>query len=99
VRGTGLAPVHGDPNDGNLLVTADGPVLLDWETLHLSDPLHDLAQVLWWGALRARWPAALARFGASASPEPPEASIAQHAVANARSHSVATLLWTSGAGD
>jgi hypothetical protein len=58
--------VHGDPNDGNLLVTADGPVLLDWETLHLSDPLHDLAQVLWWGAPRARWPAALARFGASA---------------------------------
>lgn len=63
VGGTGLVPVHGDPNDGNLLVTADGPVLLDWETLHLSDPVHDLAQVLWWGVPRARWPAGLAAFG------------------------------------
>jgi hypothetical protein len=63
VDGTGLVPVHGDPNDGNLLVTASGPVLLDWETLHLSDPVHDLAQVLWWGMPRARWPVGLAAFG------------------------------------
>lgn len=52
VRGAGLVPVHGDPNDENVLLTAGGPLLLDWETLHLSDPVHDIAQVLWWAAPR-----------------------------------------------
>lgn len=52
------APVtHGDLTPWNLVRTADGPVLLDWESARWSDePLHDLAHfVVQGGALLGRY--------------------------------------------
>ena len=46
-----LAVVHGDYRTGNLLVDRQGRIraVLDWEMMHLGDPLEDLA----WGMNRA----------------------------------------------
>lgn len=52
---TPLAPVHGDLNPTNLLVTPAATYLVDWEALHLSDPLYDIAIVLWWLYPRSQW--------------------------------------------
>lgn len=35
--------IHGDLNPKNVLVTPDGPVLVDWELGHVGDPAFDLA--------------------------------------------------------
>lgn len=54
---TGRAIVHGDFRLGNLLVAPDGlRAVLDWELVHLGDPVEDLG----WFCVRA-W-----RFGAAA---------------------------------
>ncbi|MCR9085285.1 MAG: phosphotransferase [Rhodobacteraceae bacterium] len=37
------APVHGDPVPANMLATADGPVLIDWQCPALGDAATDLA--------------------------------------------------------
>jgi len=51
--------VHGDFRTGNLLVTPDGvSAVLDWEIVHLGDPLEDLG----WFCVRA-W-----RFGSDSKP-------------------------------
>lgn len=55
IEGIGLVPSHGDPNPGNLLVTSTTAYLIDWDTLHLSDPMRDVAQVLWWMYPRSQW--------------------------------------------
>lgn len=55
VQGAGLVPCHGDLNSGNILVTPDATYLSDWETLHLSDPLRDVAHLLWWMYPQSRW--------------------------------------------
>ena len=53
------AVVHGDFRTGNLLVTPDGvTAVLDWEIVHLGDPIEDLG----WFCVRA-W-----RFGADDNP-------------------------------
>jgi len=48
IEGEGLVPSHGDPNADNMLVTPTSVYLIDWDALHLSDPMRDVAQVLWW---------------------------------------------------
>lgn len=55
IEGAGLVPVHGDPNPGNMLVTPTTTYLLDWDAIHLSDPMHDIMQVLWWSYPRSQW--------------------------------------------
>jgi thiamine kinase-like enzyme len=40
-------PVHGDLNEGNVLVTSTGWFILDWDDLSLGDPAVDLAILLW----------------------------------------------------
>ncbi len=55
IEGSGLVPSHGDPNPGNLLVTPTIAYLIDWDTLHLSDPIRDIAQILWWMYPRSQW--------------------------------------------
>jgi aminoglycoside phosphotransferase (APT) family kinase protein len=40
-------PVHGDLNEGNVLVTANDWFVLDWDDLALGDPAVDFAVLLW----------------------------------------------------
>ncbi|MBO0796896.1 MAG: aminoglycoside phosphotransferase family protein, partial [Ktedonobacteraceae bacterium] len=62
IQGEGLVPTHGDPNPGNVLVAPETTYLVDWDRLHLSDPMHDIAQVLWWTYPRPAWSEALELF-------------------------------------
>ena len=62
IEGEGLVPSHGDPNPGNLLVTPTTAYLIDWDRLHLSDPLRDIAHILWWMYPRSEWDELLELF-------------------------------------
>ncbi|MCW0214320.1 MAG: phosphotransferase [Pseudonocardia sp.] len=44
--GVDLVPCHGDGNVSNVLVTADGLLLVDWDSAGLMDPLQDLGVLL-----------------------------------------------------
>lgn len=37
-----MVATHGEPHAGNVLVTAQGPMLIDWETVLLAPPERDL---------------------------------------------------------
>ena len=39
-------PVHADPVPGNILATAQGPLLIDWQCPGLGDPAEDLATLI-----------------------------------------------------
>lgn len=58
---------HGDVHSGNVLMTADGPLLLDWDLLCLGDPAWDHAQLTVaaerWGGDPSAYPAFLAGYG------------------------------------
>jgi spectinomycin phosphotransferase len=41
-RGTPVVVTHGEPHPGNVVRTADGPVLVDWDTVALAPPERDL---------------------------------------------------------
>lgn len=62
IEGEGLVPSHCDPNPGNVLVTPTTAYLIDWDELHLSDPLRDIAQVLWWQYPLSEWKELLDQF-------------------------------------
>ncbi|WP_165423114.1 phosphotransferase [Ktedonosporobacter rubrisoli] len=62
IQGSGLVPSHGDIHHGNVLVTPTSMYLVDWETFHLSDPLHDLADMLWWMCPATQWEEILTLF-------------------------------------
>jgi aminoglycoside phosphotransferase (APT) family kinase protein len=40
--------VHGDPSGDNVIQTADGPVLIDWDNASVSSWVHDLAWITFW---------------------------------------------------
>jgi aminoglycoside phosphotransferase (APT) family kinase protein len=40
--------VHGDPSGDNVIQTADGPVLIDWDNANVSSWVHDLAWITFW---------------------------------------------------
>jgi aminoglycoside phosphotransferase (APT) family kinase protein len=40
--------VHGDPSADNMIRTASGPVLIDWDNAHVSSWVHDLAWLTFW---------------------------------------------------
>jgi aminoglycoside phosphotransferase (APT) family kinase protein len=42
IQGSGLVPVHGDPSADNVLITSKHAYLVDWDTLHLSEPIRKL---------------------------------------------------------
>ncbi|MEU4690026.1 phosphotransferase [Actinoplanes sp. NPDC023714] len=42
LTGRETSVVHGDPNPGNVLMTADRVALIDWDEAHVDDPLLDL---------------------------------------------------------
>jgi thiamine kinase-like enzyme len=62
IQGSGLVPTQGDPNRDNLLIMPAHVYLIDWDSLHLSDPMRDVAQILWWYYPREEWPAMCRRF-------------------------------------
>lgn len=37
---------HGDPVPANIVLAADGPVLIDWQCPHIGDPLNDISVYL-----------------------------------------------------
>lgn len=39
---SGWVITHGEPKPDNVMITPDGPVLIDWETLRLAPPARDL---------------------------------------------------------
>ena len=39
-------PVHADPVPGNIIATAQGPLLIDWQCPGLGDPAEDLATLI-----------------------------------------------------
>jgi hypothetical protein len=52
-----LVPVHADPSPTNMLVTAQGLTLLDWDEVLLSDPMRDSGVMAWWYLPRRQWQA------------------------------------------
>jgi aminoglycoside phosphotransferase (APT) family kinase protein len=42
----GAVTCHGDLHPDNILLTPDGPVILDWLTAHCGDPLADVARTV-----------------------------------------------------
>lgn len=58
-----LVATHGDPNPQNFLVSRSGFTLIDWDGAALSDPLRDVAPLLWWFIPPARWPDLLPGHG------------------------------------
>ena len=40
--------VHGDPSGDNVIQTAEGPVLIDWDNASISSWVHDLAWITFW---------------------------------------------------
>jgi aminoglycoside phosphotransferase (APT) family kinase protein len=62
VTGVPLVPSHTDPNNSNVLVSPDRVYLIDWDGITLSDPLRDIALLLWWYVPPERWGAMLQRF-------------------------------------
>jgi len=64
LRPVELAPVHGDPNPLNLILTRgerDRLLLVDWDDLLLSDPMRDVSQWLCWYVSQERWSTFFAR--------------------------------------
>lgn len=59
-----LAPVHGDPNGLNIIIVQDQLFLIDWDDIHLSDPVEDSAQWLCWYVERTHWPSFFAVLNA-----------------------------------
>lgn len=58
-----LVATHGDPNPQNFLMTGSGAALIDWDGAALSDPLRDVAPLLWWFIPPTEWPHLLSHYG------------------------------------
>jgi Ser/Thr protein kinase RdoA (MazF antagonist) len=65
---------HGDVHPGNVMMTADGPVLLDWDLMCVAAPGWDHAMLLTvaerWGGDAAVYPAFAAGYGADLRGDP-----------------------------
>lgn len=42
-----LVPVHPDPNTKNILLFDDKMVMVDWDEIHLSDPMRAIGLLFW----------------------------------------------------
>ena len=58
-----LVPTHADPSPANMLVTAHGMTMLDWDDVLLSDPMRDVGLVLWWYLPQRAWQAFFEVYG------------------------------------
>jgi aminoglycoside phosphotransferase (APT) family kinase protein len=93
-RGQRVAPVHGDLNDGNWLITPDNRAyLLDWERARWDDPALDVGMLLHWYVPARLW-AAFAQAYTRATPHrvDPDALLARAGVRYAL-HAVAACVW------
>ncbi|HVB20658.1 MAG TPA: phosphotransferase [Ktedonobacteraceae bacterium] len=58
-----LVPIHADPNTVNILLTRDTLLMVDWDDIQLSDPMHDAGQLLWWYVARRQWDEFFTAYG------------------------------------
>jgi len=58
-----LVVTHGDPNSDNMMLTAGGIRLIDWDGAEIADPLRDLGPLLWWFLPPEEWASALVDYG------------------------------------
>jgi len=60
-----LAPVHNEPNTGNMLVRQEKLMFIDWDEVLLSDPMRDVGVFLWWYVPLTQWKEFFQRYGAA----------------------------------
>jgi Phosphotransferase enzyme family len=58
-----LVPIHADPNTKNILLVADKILMVDWDDIHLFDPMQDIGLLLWWYVAQERWPDFFQNYG------------------------------------
>jgi aminoglycoside phosphotransferase (APT) family kinase protein len=72
---------HGDVHPGNVMMTADGPVLLDWDLLCWAEPAWDHAMLITlaerWGGDRRVYPAFCRGYGRSLGADARARSLAE----------------------
>jgi hypothetical protein len=51
-----VVPTHADPNYKNFLLTKNKIYMIDWDDVRLSDPIRDIAPLLWWYVNKKKWP-------------------------------------------
>jgi thiamine kinase-like enzyme len=56
LKAVDLIPTHSDPNIKNFLLTDQGLKMIDWDDIILSDPMKDVALILWWNIPKDKWP-------------------------------------------
>jgi hypothetical protein len=62
LRPVELAPVHGDPNGLNFILTRGRLLLVDWDDIALADPMREIGQWLCWYVGQEQWPVFFARY-------------------------------------
>jgi aminoglycoside phosphotransferase (APT) family kinase protein len=55
LRPVQLVPTHGDPNSKNFLITNNGLIMVDWDSIFISDPIKDAGLMLWWYVPKSKW--------------------------------------------
>lgn len=58
-----LTPIHTDPNYKNFLLFENKLYMLDWDDVRLSDPVRDIAPLLWWYVEKEKWQEFFKNFG------------------------------------
>lgn len=58
-----LVMCHGDFGSNNMLVHDCDLFMIDWETLHLSDPIRDIAHLIYWCYPEKYWQKIIGLFG------------------------------------
>ncbi len=58
-----LAPIHADPNYKNILLVNNQLYMFDWDDIRISDPIRDIAPLLWWYVDENKWAAFFDYFG------------------------------------
>lgn len=56
LRPVPLTVIHTDPNYKNMLLVGNRLYILDWDDVRISDPVRDIAPLLWWYIDKNKWP-------------------------------------------
>lgn len=51
-----MRTIHPDPHVNNCVISEDGPFLLDWDHIDISDPVRDVGWQIWGGLPANYWP-------------------------------------------
>lgn len=96
-------PVHADPVLGNILATAQGPLLIDWQCPGMGDPTEDLATLLspamMWLYTGQKPPAGWAEALLNAYPDPQVATRTRALLPLYRWRIMAHCAWKAARGD